>query len=51
MKYYYDHNKPNMTGAKFLKVERQKLNPLRGLSFVSIAFYELPSGEKIGIVF
>lgn len=51
MKYYYDHNKPNMSGAKLIKVEREKLNPLRGLTFVSIAIWQLPNGEQIGVVF
>ena len=51
MKYYYSHSKPSMNGAKLLTVKREQLNALRGLTFVSIAFYEMPNGEKIGIVF
>ena len=37
--------------AKLLKVDRNTLNPLEGLSFVSIAYYKLTSGKIIGIVF
>ena len=49
MKYYYEHNKP-CDGAKFIKKETQKLNPLPGLTFVSIAYYQTANGETYGIV-
>jgi hypothetical protein len=53
MKYYNDTDfrRPSTAGAKFLKVERNKLNPLPGLTFVSIGYWKLTSGEIIGIVF
>ena len=53
MKYYNDtdFHKPSIAGAKLLKVERNKLNPLHGLSFVSISYWKLTTGEVIGIVF
>ena len=53
MKYYNDADfrRPSTAGAKFLRVERNKLNPLRGLTFVSIGYWKLTSGEVIGIVF
>ena len=52
MSYYTEYNKPNMAGAKLIKVERNKLNPLPyGLTFVSIAYWKLNSGETIGVVF
>jgi len=53
MKYYNDADfrRPSITDAKFLKVERNKLNPLPGLTFVSIGYWKLTSGEIIGIVF
>lgn len=49
--YYYEHNKPDMNGARFIKVERQKLDPIQGGAFVSIGYYSLPNGQAIGIVF
>ena len=53
MRYYNDTDcrRPSITGAKLLKVERDKLNPLRGLTFVSISYWKLVTGEVIGIVF
>ena len=50
MKYYTEYNKPCMIGAKLLRVERNKLNPLHGLTYVSIAYYQI-NNETIGIVF
>ena len=53
MRYYNDtdFHRPSTTGAKLLKVEHNKLNPLRGLTFVSISYWKLSTGEVIGIVF
>ena len=53
MKYYNDTDfrRPSTAGAKLLKVERNKLNPLSGLIFVSISYWKLTTGETIGIVF
>lgn len=53
MKYYNDTDfrRPSTVGAKLLRVERNKLSPLRGLTFVSIGYWKLTSGEVIGIVF
>ena len=53
MKYYNDTDfrRPSTAGAKLLRVERNKFNPLRGLTFVSISYWKLTSGEIIGIVF
>ena len=53
MKYYNDTDfrRPSIAGAKLLKVERNKLNPLIGLTFVSIGYWQLENGEVIGIVF
>ena len=53
MKYYNDTDfrRPSIAGAKLLKVERNKLNPLVGLTFVSIGYWKLENGEVIGIVF
>jgi hypothetical protein len=53
MKYYndMDFRRPSTAGAKLLKIERNKLNPLPGLTFVSIGYWKLTSGEVIGIVF
>lgn len=51
MKYYYEQNKPQNGNAKLLKVERNKLNPLPGLSFVSIAYYRDRSGEVYAVIF
>jgi hypothetical protein len=53
MKYYNDtdFHKPSTASAKLLRVERNKLNPLRGLTFVSISYWKLSTGEVIGIVF
>ena len=50
MKFYYRHSAPALTGATLEKVERQKLDPIQGGAFVSIAFYRLSSGVTIGIV-
>lgn len=50
MKHYYEHQRKH-TGGKFLYAERNKLNPLPGRTFVSIAYYAMPSGETIGIIF
>lgn len=50
MKTYYEHNAP--TGAaKLIKVERNKLNPLPGRTFVSIAYYRGSAGETYAVVF
>lgn len=49
MKYYYEHQ-VSLTGAKFIRVERQARNPLPGRSFVTIAYYMMPSGETVGVV-
>jgi hypothetical protein len=53
MKYYNDADlcRPSTAKAKLLKVERNKLNPLIGLTFVSIGYWKLENGEVIGIVF
>lgn len=53
MKYYNDADlcRPSIAKAKLLKVERNKLNPLIGLTFVSIGYWKLENGEVIGIVF
>lgn len=51
MKYYYKHNRPSLLNAEFIRVERQKLNPLFPGSFASIAYWKLSTGEIIGIVF
>lgn len=51
MRYYYKHNAPSLDGAKLVKVERNKLNPLPGLTFVSISFWKLKTGEIIGTIF
>ena len=53
MRYYNntDFHKPSTASAKLLKVERNKLNPLRGLTFVSISYWKLSTGEVIGIIF
>lgn len=53
MRYYNDTDfrRPSTTGAKLLKVERNKLNPLRGLTFISISYWKLSTGEVISIVF
>lgn len=37
--------------GKFIRVDRQKLDPLGGGSFVSIAYYETTTCEIIGIIF
>ena len=54
MKFYYDMsvNKPSTRNAELLKVERNVMNPIDfgGITFVSIAYYKLPTGETIGIV-
>ena len=53
MIYYYDHEikRENKRKWKLLKVERNKFNPLSGLTFVSIAYYEKENKEIVGIVF
>lgn len=55
MRYFYDfefERKKELFNATFLgKVERNALNPLAGLTFVSIAYYQLASGEIVGKVF
>ena len=50
MKHYYPHNAPDLAHAHLLRVERNKLNPLPGPTFVSIAYYQI-DGEEIAIVF
>lgn len=50
MKFFYRHSAPALTGATLEKVERQKLDPIQGGAFVSIAYYRMPGGESIGIV-
>lgn len=37
--------------AKYLRIERQKLNPIDGGSFVSIAYYQTDDGKTIGLIF
>lgn len=37
--------------GRFIKVDRQKIDPLGSGSFVSIAYYETPDCEIVGIVF
>ena len=51
MRYYYELNRPNMVGAKLIRVERQKLDPIQGGAFVSISYWRLNNGELVGIVF
>lgn len=49
--YFYEHQK-STAGDKLLEVKRNALNPLPGLSFVSIAFYQsAKTGEIYGIIF
>ena len=50
MKYYNDFNKPNLRGATFLSRESNALNPLPGLTFVTISYWKLWNGEIIGVV-
>ena len=50
MKYYYEHNRPRNDGSKFIRKECEKLNPLPGLTFVGIAYYQALSGEIYGVV-
>ena len=50
MKYYYEYNMPRNDGAKFIKRESEKLNPLPGRTFVGIAYYQKPNGEVYGVV-
>ena len=52
MKYYYSKcsNCPVLRRAQFIRVERNKMNPINYGSFVSIAYYKI-GDETIGIVF
>lgn len=50
MKYYNKNSYILPYNAKFVKVERNKLDPLEGCSFVSIAYYDI-GGEVVGLVF
>lgn len=36
--------------GKFIRVERNKLNPIDGGNFVSIAYYQTVGGEVVGLV-
>ena len=52
-KYYFEHEAgagiAQMRG-ELKKIERNTLNPLCGLTFVSIAYYEM-DGKIVGVVF
>ena len=50
MTYVYGANFIRPENAKFVCVERNKLNPIEGASFVSIAYWEI-AGEIIGVVY
>ena len=50
MKKYYKEIEDPKTGT-LVKVERNKLNPLKGLSFVSIAYYVNKDGTKYAVIF
>lgn len=49
IKFVYDWQF-SRAGSKLLKVERNKLNPLPGLTFVSIAYWDTPAGI-VGVIF
>jgi len=41
---------PVKAHGRFIRVERNKLDPIGGGAFVSIAYYEMPDGAVIGLV-
>jgi hypothetical protein len=49
--FYSDHNGPDTRCAEFIGTDFNAINPLHGLSPVKIAYYRLPSGAYVGIVF
>ena len=52
-KYYYEHELKGIQAerdGKRIKIERNALNPLPGLTFVSIAYYAV-NGEIVGVIF
>lgn len=50
MKFYTEYNMPDLWDASLIRTDRNVINPLPGLTFVSITYYEL-NGETIGIIF
>ena len=53
MKYIYEMSTEGRTikaMSKFIRVERNKLNPIDNGSFVTIAYYQTPDFEIIGLV-
>ena len=49
MRYIYNHAFFRPANARFIRVERNVLNPLPGLSFVCIAYWDI-GGEIVGVV-
>ena len=50
MNYIYESDFIRPANARLIRVERNVLNPLPGLSFVSIAYWDI-DGQIIGVVY
>ena len=51
MKYCYSHRFVHRVGDTLIRIRRDVPNPLPGLTFVSVAYWQRKTGEIVGVIF